>query len=233
MKKIGIIGAMEEETRILLQSLEQSETKEIAGSTYLSGVIDDVPVTLVQSGIGKVNAAVATTILLHEFKTDVVINTGSAGAIGTGLKIGDVVLSNRLAYHDADARVFGYDMGQIPQMPPAYEADAELVRVMNQAAEEAGLQTLTGEIVTGDSFVSARESLQAIKEYFPDALVTEMEGAAIAQVCWRFNVPFVVVRAVSDSADEEAGVNFDEFIVEAGRKSAQMVLNFIGAIKQR
>lgn len=233
MKKIGIIGAMEEETRILLQSLEQSETKEIAGSTYLSGVIDDVPVTLVQSGIGKVNAAVATTILLHEFKTDVVINTGSAGAIATGLKIGDVVLSNRLAYHDADARVFGYDMGQIPQMPPAYEADAELVRVMNQAAEQAGLQTLTGEIVTGDSFVSARESLQTIKEHFPDALVTEMEGAAIAQVCWRFNVPFVVVRAVSDSADEEASVNFDEFIVEAGRKSAQMVLNFIGAIKQK
>lgn len=227
MQHIGIIGAMEEETTILLQALKQQHTIEIAGITFVSGKINGVQTTLVQSGIGKVNAALAAAFLIYEFNTEIVINTGSAGGIGEGMKVGDVVLSNRLTYHDADSRIFGYQMGQIPQMPPVYEADSALVKAMNEAARKAGLQTVIGEIVSGDSFVSSQEAIKIIKNNFPSALVTEMEGAAIAQVCWRFKVPFVVVRAVSDTADEDAGVSFDEFILEAGKKSAEMVLNFI------
>src|SRR5699024_4986052 len=227
MKKIGIIAAMEEEIRVLKQSIEEVNETEIAGSVFYAGVYQNRELVLVQSGIGKVNAAVAAVLLIQHFHCDAVINTGSGGGVGKGLHVGDVVLSTTLSYFDADSRVFGYQMGQIPQMPAAYEASVKLIKMVEKAAETANLTVKKGEILTGDSFVSGGEIIESVKRYFPAAQIVEMEGAAVAQTCWKFGVPFLIVRAVSDTADSEAAVSFDEFIIEAGRKSAEMVLGFL------
>ncbi|WP_413524245.1 5'-methylthioadenosine/adenosylhomocysteine nucleosidase [Carnobacterium divergens] len=225
--KIGIIGAMEEEV-ILLKS-KMTDTKEWteAKADFIEGTLDGIEVVLVRSGIGKVNAAITTTLLLAKQDIDLVINTGSAGGIGQGLKIGDVVVSSEMAYHDVDATVFGYVIGQVPQMPARYVADTGIVEKVMEAAKKASLTPVKGLIATSDSFIAGKEATTKIMKNFPDVLAAEMEGAAIAQVCHQFDVPFVIVRAMSDTADEEAGVTFDEFIIEAGKKSALMVMELI------
>lgn len=230
--KIGILVAMEEEVKRLTEEISSTTIREIANQTFYDGTIYDHPVTIVQSGIGKVNATIATALLIHEFEVDYVINTGSAGGIGTGLSIGDLVISTSLAYHDADNRGFGYTYGQIPQMDAEYLADEELAKTIETAATPLGWHVQRGQIVTGDSFISDTEQIQTIKEHFPNALVTEMEGAAVAQTCRQFDIPFAVVRAVSDTADEKATVNFDEFVLLAGQRSAQLVLNLIEEMKK-
>lgn len=225
--KLGIIAAMEQEIRLLTDRLTDMSQSEIANQTFFEGKIGQTNVVLVQSGIGKVNAAIATTLLINRFKADTVINTGSAGGIGEGLRVGDLVISTRLSYNDADARAFGYAFGQIPQMPEYYEADAGTVKVLKTAALKTEWTVKDGLIVSGDSFISNVSAIQQIKAYFSDALVTEMEGTAVAQTCYQFHIPYAVVRAVSDVADEEASVSFNEFIESAGKKSAEMVLRYI------
>lgn len=225
--KIGLLVAMEEELAQLKEAISTDNVITIANQKFYDGVISDHEVTVVQSGIGKVNATIATALLIQEFNVDVVINTGSAGGIGSGLSIGDLVISTNLAYHDADNRGFGYTYGQIPQMPAQYEADVEVGKLINEAAVETGWHVQKGLIVTGDSFISSDDQINQIKEHFPEALATEMEGGAVAQTCMQFGVPFAVVRAISDVADDEATVNFDEFVLLAGKRSAELVLLFI------
>lgn len=225
--KIGIIAAMEQEVKALVEVMEEKSVTEKANQTFYDGTIYEQEVTVVRSGIGKVNAAIATVLLIDTFEVDTVINTGSAGGIGKGLSVGDLVLATELSYNDADAQVFGYAFGQIPQMPDRYTADQELIKMVKAAALATDWSVEEGLVVSGDSFIASKEQTNHIKEHFPEVLVTEMEGAAVAQTCYQFNVPFVVVRALSDTADEEASVSFDEFIDEAGKKSADMVLAFL------
>ncbi|MBS4750734.1 5'-methylthioadenosine/adenosylhomocysteine nucleosidase [Carnobacteriaceae bacterium zg-ZUI78] len=222
--KIGIIGAMAQETVLLKTKMSDIVEKQCYHLTFITGRLYQHDIVLVQSGIGKVNSTIATTLLISQFDVDYVINTGSAGSLKKGLSIGDVVVSNQVAYHDADATVFGYKVGQIPQMPLYYKANEQLMAHAQKAIEKVSLRANVGEIVSADTFVAAPESIARIQKYFPDALCTEMEGASIAQTCHVLGVPFVVVRAISDNADNEAPVSFDEFIVTAGEKSAQMVL---------
>lgn len=228
--KIGIIAAMEEEVKTLVENTENYKEVKIANQLFYDGVIRGNEVTLVQSGIGKVNASIAASLLIEQFNADIIINTGSAGGIREGLSVGDLVISDELSYNDADARVFGYKYGQIPQMPESYKADSSLVEKIEESASVLKWNIHRGLIVTGDSFVAGNKQLDNIKEFFPEALVTEMEGTAIAQTCYQFDVPFVVIRALSDSADEEAGVSFDEFITEAGKKSAQLIIHFVESL---
>ncbi|SBO18222.1 5'-methylthioadenosine/adenosylhomocysteine nucleosidase [Carnobacterium divergens] len=225
--KIGIIGAMEEEVILLKSKMIDTKEWTEAKADFIEGTLDGIEVVLVRSGIGKVNAAITTTLLLAKQDIDLVINTGSAGGIGQGLKIGDVVVSSEMAYHDVDATVFGYVIGQVPQMPARYVADTGIVEKVMEAAKKASLTPVKGLIVTSDSFIAGKEATTKIMKNFPDVLAAEMEGAAIAQVCHQFDVPFVIMRAMSDTADEEAGVTFDEFIIEAGKKSALMVMELI------
>lgn len=225
--KIGIIAAMEQEIRLLKEKLKNKRETIVANQTFYEGEIGSSSVVMVQSGIGKVNAAIATTLLITLFEASTVINTGSAGGIGKNLKVGDLVLSTDLSYNDADARAFGYAYGQIPQMPERYEADKETVSLLKKSALESGWDVRHGLIVTGDSFISDKNTISEIQSHFSDALVTEMEGTAVAQTCFQFKVPFVVVRAVSDVADEKASISFNDFIETAGKKSAEMVLRFI------
>lgn len=225
--KIGIIGAMSEEVVLLSEQLTDSEVWEEAGATFYKGKINEHEVIVTLSGIGKVLAAVTATLLISRYQVDVVINTGSAGGIGQQLKIGDLVISDKVAYSDVDVTAFGYQYGQMAGMPLYYEADTRLIEAASQAARKNEQDLHVGLIVSGDTFVNSAEKIRLIKGHFPQALANEMEGAAIAQVAFRFQVPFVVIRAVSDVADAGASVDFDTFIVEAGKKSANMVMSLL------
>lgn len=228
--KIGIIGAMEEEILLLKSKMSNKKEWTEAKADFIEGQIGEVAVVLVRCGIGKVNAALTTTLLLAKHDIDLIVNTGSAGGIGAGLHVGDVVIASEMAYHDVDATVFGYSIGQVPQMPARYIANQGTIEKTITAAKKTGLTPVKGLIVTSDSFIASQAQTDVILSNFPDALASEMEGAAIAQVCYQFDVPFVIIRAMSDVADEEAGVSFDEFIIEAGKKSAEMVLELVASL---
>ena len=187
--KIGIIGAMEQEVSILKQAIENGETVNKAGCTFFSGKLNGVDVVLLQSGIGKVAAAVGTTVLLSEYQPDIVINTGSAGGFDSTLNLGDVVISTEVRHHDADVTAFGYEMGQMAQQPAAFLADEKLIDVAEKAlAQMEGKHAVRGLICTGDAFVCTAERQAFIRQYFPSVIAVEMEASAIAQTCHQFKV---------------------------------------------
>lgn len=227
--KYGILCAMDEEIEALHRALQQPKETNISGVSFYEGTISGAEVVLVRSGIGKVQAGLTTALLITQFKVDVVINSGSAGGIGEGLHVGDVVLSTQTAYHDVDARAFDYVYGQLPGQPARFDADLKWVDRIEQAAKSTGLTVKKGLIVSGDQFIASSEAVDAILAHFPDALSSEMEGAAVGQVAHQFKTPYVVVRAMSDVGDENAGVSFDDFIIEAGKRSAQMLLALFAA----
>lgn len=230
--KIGIIGAMEQEVSILKNALENCQTITKAGCNYFSGQINGVDVVLLQSGIGKVAAAVGTTILLDEYQPDVVINTGSAGGFDSSLNVGDVVISTEVRHHDADVTAFGYEMGQMAQQPAAFIADEKLIDIAEKALQQMDdTHAVRGLICTGDAFIASAERQTFIRQHFPSVVAVEMEAAAIAQTCHQFKVPFVVVRAISDVADKEAGMSFDEFLPLAAKSSSEMVIKMVDLLK--
>ncbi len=230
--KIGIIGAMEEEIKALREQLISPLSWERGGALFISGSIGNHEVIVVRSGIGKVLASITTSLLIQQYGVNMVINTGSAGGIGAGLQVGDLVISDKVAYFDVDVTGFGYEYGQLPGgMPLYYEARRYLISEMTKAAEATHHTVKKGLIVTGDSFIHDPQKVQEILGHFPDALACEMEGAAIAQTAQQFNIPFLIVRAISDTADHAATVSFDEFILEAGKRSAEMVLAFVETLK--
>lgn len=232
MTKIGIICAMQEEIKELLAAMVKDEVHRLSGKDYHLGRLSGQPVVLVESGIGKVEAGITTEHLISEFGADVVINSGSAGGIGDGLRVGDVVISTETAYHDVDARAFDYVYGQLPQQPATFPASELWADRLARASEKTGLHTVRGLIVTGDQFVSSSEAIARIKHHFPQALAAEMEGAAVGQVATDHQVPYVVLRAMSDTGDEDAGVSFDKFIIDAGKRSARMLLIMIQQLSE-
>ncbi|KQL34167.1 5'-methylthioadenosine/S-adenosylhomocysteine nucleosidase [Psychrobacillus sp. FJAT-21963] len=226
--KIAIIGAMEQEVELLRNEIENAQTEIIANSEFTVGTYKDQEVILLKSGIGKVNAAMTTTILLNQFKPDYVINTGSAGGYDPDLEVGAIVISNEVRHHDVDVTAFGYEIGQVPQLPPAFKADTHLMQLAEEAVKEIGEhQAATGLIATGDIFMHNPEKVEIVRQNFPQMKACEMEAAAVAQVCHQFNVPFVVIRALSDIAGKESSISFDEFLPVAAKHSTEIVLNVI------
>ncbi len=229
--KIGIIGAMEEEVTLLRAEIKDAETKVIANTEFIEGKIDGKEVVLVRSGIGKVNAAIATTLLLEMYQPDVVLNTGSAGGFSQTLEVGSVVISSEVVHHDVDVTAFGYVHGQVPQLPPTFIADENLIKLSKEAVEELGAHTYdTGLIASSDSFMSDVAHVERVRELFPAMIAAEMEAAAVAQVCHQFETPFVVIRALSDIAGKEAPMSFDEFLPIAARHSTDIVLSVISKL---
>ena len=227
---IALIGAMPPEISLLQESLQNLRSEHMADFDIYCGEYAGKNVVLALSGIGKVNAALSTALVLQH-RPDFVINTGSAGGLGSGLKVGDVVIGTQTAHHDVDITAFGYAIGHVPQMPARFESDPALCAAAEKAAaafEHAAVHR--GLIVSGDQFVHSRESVAEVRRHFPDAQAVEMEAAAIAQSCHRFGVPFVVVRAISDLADEEADTSFETFLKTASVHSAKMVLQLIEAL---
>lgn len=226
--KIGIIAAMEEEKRLLLEAMNVQREEQIAGWTFHEGELDGQAIVLVQSGIGKVMSAIATTLLVNHFEVTLVINTGSAGGFGTDMNIGDIVVATELAYSDADVTAFNYVYGQMPGMPARFTTQKLDKQLLKQITASVDLNVHYGLVVSADSFIHRQDQREMILQHFPDVLATEMEGAAIAQACHALNVPVIVVRAISDMPEKgTSAVDFDTFIVEAGKKSAQIVQHLI------
>ncbi|CAD5258934.1 MULTISPECIES: 5'-methylthioadenosine/S-adenosylhomocysteine nucleosidase [Halomonadaceae] len=225
MKRIGIIGAMAQEVSTLVSQLDNPQRYEHAGFVFHTGTRYGLEVIVLQSGIGKVNAAVGTAILLERHQPDAIINTGSAGGFAADLAIGDVIISDEVRHHDVDAVVFGYEIGQVPGMPAAYLADKSLREVARNAIVSLGeVQVREGLIATGDAFMADPARVDATRAQFPSMLAVEMEGAALAQTCHLYQCPFVVIRALSDipgSGDNH--LSFDEFLEVAADHSSRMV----------
>lgn len=231
--KVGIIGAMEQEVALLRERITQRQTLSRAGCEIYSGQLDGVDVALLKSGIGKVSAALGTTLLLEHSEPDVVINTGSAGGLAATLNVGDIVVSDEVRYHDADVTAFGYQPGQMAGCPAAFPADARLISLAEQTIAALRLNAVRGPIVSGDAFINGAEPLARIRRTFPQAIAVEMEAAAIAHVCHQFGVPFVVVRAISDVADKASHLSFDEFLSVAAQQSTRMVEAMLRALAER
>lgn len=225
---IGIIGAMEEEVTYLRDQLQQRQDLTLAGYEFHSGILSGQQVVLLKSGIGKVNAAIGTTILLERYAPDCIINTGSAGGFAADLDIGDVVISSEVRQHDFDLTVFGYEHGQVPNMPPAWEPDPLLVKLAQTSiATVHDVKTELGLIATGDAFMADPAKVDEARAKFPQMLAVEMEAGAIAQTCFRFEVPFIIFRALSDIAGKESSISFDQFLEQAGVHSAEMVIEMV------
>lgn len=228
--KIGIIAAMPEELKLLVEHLEMAKKHQRLGHVYHTGRIGHHEVVLVESGIGKVMSAMSVAVLANDFEVTAVINTGSAGAVAPGLEIGDVVVADRLVYHDVDVTAFGYDYGQMARQPLYYEASRYLVEEMKAVLEKTQQTSRVGLIATGDSFIAGQDKIDQIKQHFPDVLAVEMEGAAIAQAAHSLVLPFMVIRAMSDTASHDANITFDEFILEAGKRSAETLIQLLNTL---
>lgn len=214
---------MDEELHVLIENLEQSSKHTRYGFIFYMGSIGRHEVVLVKSGIGKVMSTIAVTLLVQLFEVDGIVNTGSAGAIDKSLKIGDVVVADRLAYHDVDVTAFGYKYGQMAQQPLYFESSKYFISELKKVLENPKI----GLITSSDSFISKTTKILEIKNHFPEDLAVEMEGASIAQTATALGKPFVIIRAISDTADHEANVTFDEFIIEAGKKSAETLISLL------
>lgn len=228
--KIGIIAAMEEELKLLVENLEDKSQETVLSNVYYSGRYGEHELVLVQSGVGKVMSAMSVAVLVESFKVDAIINTGSAGAVATGLNVGDVVVADTLVYHDVDLTAFGYDYGQMSMQPLYFHSDKTFVSTFEAVLSKEEMISKVGLIATGDSFIAGQEKIDVIKGHFPQVLAVEMEGAAIAQAAQATGKPFVVVRAMSDTAAHDANITFDEFIIEAGKRSAQVLMAFLKAL---
>ncbi len=226
--KIAIIGAMEPEVAILKDQMKNVSTQSIGSYEYFCGELQGQDVVLVQSGIGKVASAVATTLLIDNFKPDYVINTGSAGGFDKALKVGDIAIGNELVHHDVDVTAFNYEYGQVPNMPARFKADAKLIELTEQAInEQKEISCKVGLIATGDSFMCDPKRIEATRQQFPDMLAVEMEGAAIAQVCHQLDTPFLVIRSLSDIAGEESPMSFDAYLELASKNSSQLLMSLL------
>ena len=224
--KLGIIGAMEQEVETLLGLLENKNAVIRTGSTYYEGTLDGLDVVVVQCGIGKVNAALCVQVLCDCYGVTHVVNTGIAGSLCPELDIGDLVISSDAMYHDVDCVHFGYTLGQMPGMPVAYEADKNMTELAFAAAEAVNPgHTRIGRVASGDQFVAVK----ALKERIisvTGALCTEMEGAAIAQAAYRNGIPFVIIRAISDKADDSAEMDYPTFERIAAHRCAAVTQAF-------
>lgn len=232
MSVIGIIGAMEEEVAALKEKMELTGVLKKASMEFYQGTLQGKKVVVVRSGIGKVNAGLCTQILADVFGVTHVINTGIAGSLDARIDIGDIVISTEALQHDMDATQFGYPLGQIPRMETlAFPADETMGKLAKEACEKVNpeIRVFMGRVVTGDQFIASREVKDRIKEDF-DGLCTEMEGAAIAQAAWLNQIPFVIIRAISDKADDSAEMDYPAFEREAILHSVRLTEEMIRSL---
>ncbi|MGF7399431.1 5'-methylthioadenosine/adenosylhomocysteine nucleosidase [Thermoanaerobacterium thermosaccharolyticum] len=233
MNKIGLIGAMEEEIDILKHFISNVEIINRADMVFYKGILNGLDTVLVRSGIGKVNAAIAAQILISEFNVDYIINTGVAGGIKSGINVGDIVISSDAIEHDFDTTAFGDELGVIPRMKTSvFKADKYLIDIALKAANDnIDGKAYVGRIVSGDRFVSSKEEARRLGQQF-SAYAVEMEGAAIAHTAYLNNIPFVIIRSISDNADGNATSDFNLFVKKASIVSSNIVKEMINMIKE-
>ena len=227
---IGIIGAMEEEVSLLKDKMQDVKVSKKASMEFFQGKVFEKELVVVKSGIGKVNASICAQILVDLFHVDTIINTGVAGSLQNDINIGDIVLSSDTMQHDMDATNFGYEVGVIPRMEMSiFKADQCLLEKAQSKCKEVNpdINVFVGRVVSGDQFVSDASKKTWLVDTF-SALCTEMEGAAIGQVAYLNKIPFLVIRAISDKADNSASMDYEEFVKQAIKHT----INLIEAILQ-
>lgn len=230
--KIGIIGAMDEEVNILKGMMKDVKINEIASMEFNEGTLNKKKLVVVQSGIGKVNAAICTQILADIYQVDAVMNTGVAGSLRKEIDIADIVLSTDALQHDMDATGFGYDPGVIPRMENSiFKADEKMLEIAEEVCKKelSGVGIHTGRIVSGDQFISDGDKKDWLVESF-GGFCTEMEGAAIAQAAYLNKIPFLIIRAISDKADHSAEMAYTDFVEIAIRNTVKLLTGFIARI---
>ena len=229
MKIIGVIGAMDEEVSRLKEKMQVKKVEKKAGMEFFEGELAGKDVVIVRSGIGKVNAGICTQILVDDFGVEAVINTGVAGSLKNEINIGDIVLSTDALQHDMDATGFGYEHGVIPRMEQStFVADKKLVELAKQVNEEVNsdIGTFVGRVVSGDQFISDKAKKDWLVEKF-GGYCTEMEGAAIAQAAYLNEIPFLIIRAISDKADNSAEMDYGEFEAKAIEHTVKLVTSMM------
>lgn len=224
---IGIIGAMDEEINLLLGNMTEKKERIIANTLFVQGKLLERKVVLLKSGIGKVNAAMATTIMHEHYSPSSVINTGSAGGFSEDSEVGDIVISSEVVHHDVDVTAFEYKYGQVPGMPAAFAADEKLIKKANDAVNRLSVRSSIGIIATGDSFMDDQARVAFVREKFPTMIASEMEAAAVAQVCYQYDKPFVVLRALSDIAGKDSSLSFDAFLTTAAKNASNIIMEMI------
>lgn len=220
---IGIIGAENEEIQAILSYMDVKETIQKGTYTFYQGYIAHKDVVLMHGGIGKVNAAVATTLLLTTFSIDYILNIGSAGGLKSEQSVGDIVISSKVVHYDVDVTAFGKECGQIPGMPTYFEADDFLLKTVKKVLNQQERKSYIGLITSGDQFIAREDQVHFIKTHFSDAICVEMEAAAIAQVCYAFQVRFVIIRSLSDVfGKNNSAVQFETYLKKASLVSAKL-----------
>ena len=225
MKKLGIIGAMAVEVELLKSNMENLSVEEKAGMQFYCGLLNALPVVVVQCGVGKVNASICTQVLCDCYGVSHIVNTGVAGSLRAELDIGDLVVSRDAVHHDMDVTYLGYAVGQVPGMDVlAFPADEMLIKTAQEAAEVVNPgHCALGTVASGDQFVASKEKKEQILAD-TNASCTEMEGASIAHTAWRNQIPFVIIRAISDKADNSAQMDYPVFEEMAAKRCAQVIL---------
>jgi len=229
--RIGIIGAMQEEVAILKSEMTVNETISKARMDFFQGQLLNKDIVIVTSGIGKVNAAVCTQILINDFNVDCVINVGIAGGLHKSIYPGDIVVAENLVQHDMDTTFFGDALGQVPRLDTFdFKCDPKLVNVAKESCNKVEkISTFSGRIVSGDQFIESSEKLQELHSKF-DAFACEMEGASIGQVCYLNNLPFVVIRSISDNAINGSHMDYEKFSEIAIENSVYILKDMLQSI---
>lgn len=229
MSKIGIIGAMELEVEELKTAMTVSKIEKKASMEFYEGTLSGASVVVVRSGVGKVNAALCTQILADLFQVTHIINTGVAGSLNPKLDIGDILVSTDALHHDVDATIFGYKPGEVPQLGlREFPADERLAQLAKETCEKVNpdIHAVLGRVVSGDQFISGNEIKERlIREYQGDC--AEMEGASIAHGAYLNGIPFVIIRAISDKADNSAEMDYPVFEAAAAKHSAALVKELV------
>ena len=225
---IGIIGAMESEVFGLVQDMEQEHSEVISGITFYIGMLKNSPVVVAQCGVGKVAAAVVAQTMILKYNVQSVINTGVAGALSKDLRICDLVISSETVEHDMDTSPIGDPVGLISGMNIIrMQADPGISEDLTRIAKDQGDHVLHGLVATGDQFIASSAQKEKILGNFPDALCAEMEGSAIAHVCTQNQVPFCILRSISDNADGDADMDFPTFAAKAAEVSIHLLEKYL------
>jgi len=228
---IAVMCAMREELEPILKEVEVKEVIEYGKNRYYLAKFEDKDLVLAYSKIGKVNAATTATVLIEKFNAEKILFSGVAGAIDKDLKIGDLIIATKTCQHDVDLTVFGYEPGYIPESKVYFECDEGLNDIAKNVADKLNIKLKEGIIASGDQFIHSKERKEWIAKTF-NASAIEMEGGAVGCVAWTLNVPFFMLRAISDSAEEGAGVDFDEFLEESSKVSAKFLIEMLKEIKE-
>jgi len=221
--KIGIIGAIKKEVEILQNIIYPYTEQKISNFKIYTGKFKKNNIFLIKSGIGKVSASIATMILINSYQPDIIINSGSAGSLHASLNIGDIIIPDKTCYYDVNLINFGYSLGQVPKYPQKFIINRKIYNFFEKKTSEYQLKFTSGLIISGDSFIRDDSSIKNFKNQFSSAIAVEMESAAIAQVCYQFSIPLIVVKSISDLSNSDATFNFKKNISIASFQSSKFV----------